>query len=201
MINFLFGLNYIPKTNCIINFVITHISQVIMFSPSVCVCLSVCLSVYVCHNVCPDQLVDQDWCHTNNVLQVYIWGCQVMFQALVTSSMTSPGHKVGQILKLTYLSYSVDQKLKISIEWWCWWLMILIGDQAWSWRGLIDANDCWGLIEYIDDWWSWIMMIKCEDLLLIMEINNDDHDWWSCWLLLKIITYYHAWWLSRMIGG
>ena len=32
--------------------------------------------------------------------------------------MTSPGHKIGQILKLIYirqyLSYSVDQKLKIS---------------------------------------------------------------------------------------
>ena len=36
----------------------------------------------------------------------------------MTSSMTSPGHKVGQILKLIYLrkylSYSVDQTLKIS---------------------------------------------------------------------------------------
>ena len=35
----------------------------------------------------------------------------------MTSSMTSPGHKVGQILKLIYLrqylSYSVDQKLKL----------------------------------------------------------------------------------------
>ena len=30
--------------------------------------------------------------------------------------MTSPGHKIGQILKLIckYLSYSVDQKLKMS---------------------------------------------------------------------------------------
>ena len=36
----------------------------------------------------------------------------------MTSSMTSPGHKVGQILKLIYLrqylNYSVDQKLKMS---------------------------------------------------------------------------------------
>ena len=36
----------------------------------------------------------------------------------MTSSMTSPGHKIGQILKLIYLrqylSYSVDQKFKIS---------------------------------------------------------------------------------------
>ena len=63
----------------------------------------------------------KDWCHTNNILQVHCWGClvvQVMFHALMTSSMTSPGHKVGQILKLIYLrqymSWSVDQKLKIS---------------------------------------------------------------------------------------
>ena len=28
---------------------------------------------------------------------------QVMFHALMTSSMTSPGHKVGQILKVIYL--------------------------------------------------------------------------------------------------
>ena len=36
----------------------------------------------------------------------------------MTSSMTSPGHKVGQILKLIYLrqylGYSVNQKLKMS---------------------------------------------------------------------------------------
>ena len=44
----------------------------------------------------------KDWCHTNNILQVHCWGClvvQVMFHALMTSSMTSPGHKLGQILK------------------------------------------------------------------------------------------------------
>ena len=59
----------------------------------------------------------KDWCHTNNILQVHCWGCvvvQVMFHAL----MTSPGHKVGQILKVIYLrqilSQSVDQKLKMS---------------------------------------------------------------------------------------
>ena len=36
----------------------------------------------------------------------------------MTSLITSPGHKIGQILKLIYLrqylNYSVDQKLKIS---------------------------------------------------------------------------------------
>ena len=48
----------------------------------------------------------KDWCHTNNILQVHCWGClvvQVMFHALMTSLMTSPGHKVGQIFKVTYL--------------------------------------------------------------------------------------------------
>ena len=63
----------------------------------------------------------KDWCHTNNIFQVHCWGClvvQVMFRALITSLMTSQDHKVGQILKLIYLlqylSYSVDQKLKMS---------------------------------------------------------------------------------------
>ena len=45
----------------------------------------------------------KNWCQTNNILQVYSWGCldvQVMFHALVTSSITPPGHKVGHILKL-----------------------------------------------------------------------------------------------------
>ena len=77
--------------------------------------------VYVCHDVCLDDLTMKDWCHTNNILQVHCWGClvvQVMFRALMTSLMTSQDHKVGQILKLIYLrqylSYSVDQKLKMS---------------------------------------------------------------------------------------
>ena len=63
----------------------------------------------------------KDWCHTNNILQVHCWGClvvQVMFHALMTSLMTSQDHKVGQIVKwiyfCQYLSYSVDQKLKMS---------------------------------------------------------------------------------------
>ena len=81
-----------------------------------------CLFVWLClyRDVCPDDLTMKDWCHTNNILQVHCWGClvvQVMFHALGTSSMTSPGHKVGQFLKLIYLrqylSWSVHQKLKI----------------------------------------------------------------------------------------
>ena len=104
---------------------ITRDSEVIMFSPCVfvclCVCVSVCVVVYVCHDVCPDDLTMKDWCHTNNILQVHCWGClvvQVMFCALMTSLMTSQDHKIGQILKLMYLlqylSYSVNQKLKMS---------------------------------------------------------------------------------------
>ena len=68
-----------------------------MFSPCVSVCI--CLSVYVC----PDDLTMKDWCHVNHILQVHCWGClvvQVMFHTLMTSLMTSHGHKVGQIFKL-----------------------------------------------------------------------------------------------------
>ena len=90
-----------------------------MFSPCLFLCLWLCLCLY--HDVCPDDLTMKDWCHTNNILQVHCWGClvvQVMFHAFMTSSMTSPGHKVGQILKVIYLrqhfNYSVDQQLKMS---------------------------------------------------------------------------------------
>ena len=92
-----------------------------VFTLCVCLCVCVCVVVYVCHDVCPDDLTLKDWCHTNNILQVHCWGClvvQVMIHALMTSLMTSQDHKVGQILKLIYLrqclSYSVDQKLKMS---------------------------------------------------------------------------------------
>ena len=83
--------------------IITRVNEVIMFSPCVFVCLWLCLCLY--HDVCPDDLTMKDWCHTNNILQVHCWGCLVvqdMFHALITSSMTSPGHKVGQILKVIY---------------------------------------------------------------------------------------------------
>ena len=79
--------------------------QVIMVSPGVFVCLFV--HVYLCLSLCcPDDLIMRDWCHTNNILQVRIWRClvlQAMFHALMTSLMTSPGHKVGQNLKMIYL--------------------------------------------------------------------------------------------------
>ena len=75
-----------------------------MFSPCVFVTLFVCLCLY--HDVCPDNLTMKDSCQIKNILQVHCWGClvvQVMFHALMTSSMTSPDHKVGQILKVIYL--------------------------------------------------------------------------------------------------
>ena len=84
-------------------------SEVIMLSPCVFVCLSVCLSVYVCHDVCPGDLTMKDWCRTNHILQLYCWGClvlQVMFHALMTSLMTLLGHKVGQILNW-YISVNI----------------------------------------------------------------------------------------------
>ena len=90
-------------------FIITRVREVIMFSPCVFVTLFVCFCLY--HNVCPDDLTMKDWCHTNNILQVHCWGClvvQVMFHALMTSSMTSPGHKVGQILRVIYLRQNLS---------------------------------------------------------------------------------------------
>ena len=76
---------------------ITRDSEEIMFSPCVFVC--VWLSVYVCHDVCPDDLTMKDRSNTNNILQVHCWGCvvvQVMCRILMTSLMTSQGHKVRQ---------------------------------------------------------------------------------------------------------
>ena len=56
------------------------------------VCLSVCLCV--CQDVCPDDLTMTDWCHTNNIMQEYKWGClivQVVCYILMMSLMTSLG--------------------------------------------------------------------------------------------------------------
>ena len=93
--------NVLTETRLCLIVIIIRVREVIMFSPCVFVCF---LCLY--HDVCPDDLTMNDWCHTNNILQVHCWGClvvQVMFHALMTSSMPSPGHKVGQILKLIYL--------------------------------------------------------------------------------------------------
>ena len=81
---------------------------------TLCVCLFVTLCLY--RDVCPDDLTMKDWCHTNNILQVHCLGClvvQVMFHALMTSSMTSPGHKVCQILKVIYLrQFELERRSK-----------------------------------------------------------------------------------------
>ena len=75
-----------------------------MFSP----CVFVCLSVYACHDVCPDDLTMKEAGATQTICcrPVHGWGClvvQIMFYSFMTSLMTSPGHKVGQILKLIHL--------------------------------------------------------------------------------------------------
>ena len=87
---------------------VPHYSFTLCVCLFVCVCVFVCgwVSVYVSHDVCPDDLAMKYWCHRNNILQVHCWWClvvQIMFHALMTSLMTSQDHKIGQILKLTYL--------------------------------------------------------------------------------------------------
>ena len=67
--------NYDPR-------LITRVSEVIMFST----CVFVCLCLY--HDNCPDDLTMEDWCHTNNSWQVHCWGC------LVVSSYVSRTHDV-----------------------------------------------------------------------------------------------------------
>ena len=81
---------------------------------------ALCVCVFVCHDVCPDDLIIKDWCYTYNILQVYRWRLPVlqsMYHELLTSSMTSPGYKVGTIMILPYrcqyFSQSIDQRLKI----------------------------------------------------------------------------------------
>ena len=58
--------------------------------------------MFVCVFVCPDDLTMKDCRHTNDISQVHSRGyvvVQVMCDVVVTSLMTSPGQKVGQILK------------------------------------------------------------------------------------------------------
>ena len=82
----------------------------------VCVCVCLCLSRCLSGRFNYEGLVPH-----KNILQVHCWGClvvQVMFHTLMTSLMTSQGHKVGQILNwyisINISGYSVDQKLKMS---------------------------------------------------------------------------------------
>ena len=79
--------------------VISRGSEVIMFTPCVFVGGCVC----VCHDVFFFRKIKVRRTRgTHNILLVQSWRClvvQVMHHALMTSSMTSPGHKVGHILK------------------------------------------------------------------------------------------------------
>ena len=81
----------------------------VMFSP--------CLFVfYLCASRC--FLFMKEWCHTNHILQEYRWGSlvmQVMLDILMTSSMTSPGKNVGQILKLPHLGQFSSYSVKTNI--------------------------------------------------------------------------------------
>ena len=76
------------------------------------------------------------------------------------------------------------------------WLMIFICDLIRSWMARIDwwswlVRIVWlVVIEWIFDqwhWWSW-MMINCEDWLMIMIIDYDEHDCWLWWLVTLLIT-------------
>ena len=71
-------------------------SKVVMFSPGVFVCVCVCACVSVTMIVL--TISKKDWRHSNNILHVYRWGC--VHAALMLSSMTSPGQKIGQISKV-----------------------------------------------------------------------------------------------------
>ena len=62
----------------------------------------------------------KEWCYTNNILQVDSWRClvvQIVFDTLMTASMTSQSHKIAQFFPLQYLSQyfskNVDQEIKI----------------------------------------------------------------------------------------
>ena len=94
-----------------------------MFSPCVfvCVCVCVCVVVYVCHDVCPDDLAMKDWCHTNNILCTLLGmsSCASYVSRThdviddVTRSQSRSNFEIDIYLR-QYLSYSVDQKLKMS---------------------------------------------------------------------------------------
>ena len=87
--------------------VITRDGDVIMFYPvRLCVCVCVCVCLCVCHDICSDYLTMMNWCHTYNIWQEYNYryrDVQVICYIPMTSPITSPGQKVGQILKLPYL--------------------------------------------------------------------------------------------------
>ena len=58
----------LAKISSLCDFVITHVSEVIIFSP----CVFVCVCLY--HDVCPDDLTMKDWCHTKKYFACTLLG-------------------------------------------------------------------------------------------------------------------------------
>ena len=91
------------------------------------VCLYVCL--FVCLWRCPT--ISQEQIVRSSPNLVHIWNLELwrdlLFLVLMTSLMTSSGPKVGQILKLPYLSqflsYSVETKTEM--QRWLWDIILL----------------------------------------------------------------------------
>ena len=124
---------FITRDSEVIMF-ITRDSEVIMFSPCVFVCL--CVVVCLCLSRCLfgrlnyEGLVSHKKYFAGTLLGMS--SCARFVHALMTSLMTSQDHKVGKNFKLIYLrqylSYSVDQKLKLSemfmANFWCIQLLV-----------------------------------------------------------------------------
>ena len=94
---------------------------------SLFVCMFVCL--FVCLWRCPT--ISQEQIVRSSPNLVHIWNLELrrdlLFLVLMTSLMTSSGPKVGQILKLPYLSqflsYSVETKTEM--QRWLWDIILL----------------------------------------------------------------------------
>ena len=57
----------------------------------------------------------KDWCHTNSILQAHYWRCvveQVMFHTLITSPMTSVGHKANMKITISPSTFQLGRRSK-----------------------------------------------------------------------------------------
>ena len=107
---------YLPKL---------HFGKYVTQSVCLYVCLFVCLFVTLSHHISRTnrQIITK--------LLFHIWNLELrrdlLFLVLMTSLMTSSGPKVGQILKLPYLSqflsYSVETKTEM--QRWLWDIILL----------------------------------------------------------------------------
>ena len=110
----LLSLYYLPKL---------HFGKYVTQSVCLYVCLFVCL--WRCPTISQEQIV------RSSPNLVHIWNLELrrdlLFLVLMTSLMTSSGPKVGQILKLPYLSqflsYSVETKTEM--QRWLWDIILL----------------------------------------------------------------------------